>query len=79
MSKKNIVFLSNFTSFFSLLKTNIFLLVIFLLYSVFGFIYSGVVSASDIKIISRSEWGAEEIRRYKDYGFWKNYFNNLES
>lgn len=79
MSKKNITFLSNFFSFFSLLKTNIFLLVIFLLYSVFGFIYSGVVCASDIKIISRSEWWALETRRYKDYDFWKNYFTNLES
>lgn len=55
-------------------------IVVILLSIFFNFtIYNSVFCSEDIKIIKRSEWGADETWRYTDYEFWKNYFNSLNS
>lgn len=55
-------------------------IVIILLSFFLNFIlYSNVFSFEDIKIIKRSEWGADETWRYKDYDFWNKYFNNQDN
>ncbi len=68
MSKKNTIFLSNFSAIFKLL---LFLVVYFFWYS--------YVYADDIDIITRSEWWANENWRYKDYEFWEKYFTQYDT
>nr|MDD3720260.1 N-acetylmuramoyl-L-alanine amidase [Candidatus Gracilibacteria bacterium] len=50
----------------------------FLLIFFVTFTFFHIVSASDdIKIITRSEWGADETWRYADSDVWKNYFDRI--
>lgn len=55
-------------------------IVIILLTIFFNFtIYHSVFGLEDLKIIKRSQWGADETLRYVDSSEWKSYYDNLNS